>query len=47
MITKWFTDVERFRMTIGGSKFLTVFIKKLSEEGGTGEIYAMESKKKN
>lgn len=47
MINKWFTDVERFRNKLGGSKELTSFIKKLSEEGGTGEIYAKENKRKN
>ena len=47
MINKWFTDVERFRDILGGSRCLKAFIKKLSDEGGTGEIYAKENKKLN
>jgi len=46
-VTKWFTDVERFRNVIGGREELEKFIKKLSSEGGTGEIYNLENKKRN
>jgi len=46
-VTKWFTDVERFRNVIGGREELESFIKKLSSEGGTGEIYNLENKKRN
>ena len=46
-VNQWFLDVERFKNTIGGREELEKFIRKLSAEGGTGEIYEMQNKKKN
>lgn len=39
MVNKWFSDAERFRNIIGGRAELEKFIEKLSDEGGSGEIY--------
>ena len=46
-VNQWFQNVERFRNIIGGREELEKFIKKFSAEGGTGEIYEMQNKKKN
>lgn len=46
-VNQWFSNVERFCNIIGGREELEKFIRKLSDEGGTGEIYELQNKKKN